>query len=190
MEISSVKNELGVSGLLEPGALNDKTELYSVHPLFGGSAQSFESNSMIQAFPKDTTLLRGLFPQFSIVSLDWKEHDRLMGLFLTLPHVLALLFADAIRPTSHGWHEAMSLGGPSYLRLLELSKKVLSEDPNIYFEIQSLNPNSKVILSDAMKSLLKVEKVLENRQEFVKFFEENRKRIQEVEKIRSRDGLK
>jgi len=184
IEISSVKNEMGGSGLLNPDALSVKVELFSVHPLFGGSAQPFESNSMIQSFPKDTTFLRGLFPQFSIVSLDWPEHDRLMGLFLTLPHVLALVFADTIKSTSSSWHEAMALGGPSYVRLLDLSKRVLSEDPEIYFEIQSLNPNSEAVLSETMKSLLKVEKLLKSRSEFVKFFEEKRKRIDQVEKLR------
>jgi prephenate dehydrogenase/chorismate mutase len=183
VEISSVKNEMGLSGLLNE-ASNVKLPVYSIHPLFGRSAQPFDSNSLIQSFPKDTTLLRGLFPQFSIVSLDWKEHDLLMSRFLTHPHILALVFADALNIERSLWAPGLSLNGPSYLHMLELSRKVLSEDPEIYYEIQASNPYSKQAIADLMHSLLKVEKALDSRSEFVEFFEKARKKIDALDKPR------
>ncbi len=177
MEISSVKNEMGLSGLLEERAMNEKIALYSVHPLFGSSSLPFEMNSIIQSFPKDTAFITGLFPHFTIVFLDWKEHDRLMGVFLTLPHTLALVFADVARSEGKFFQKSLGLNAPSYQHMLELSRKVLSEDPEIYFEIQASNPNSKSVLSDLKNSLLRMEKVLKSRSEYVEFFEKARHEI-------------
>lgn len=183
VEISSVKNEMSASGLLGREALNENIELYSIHPVFGGSAHPFEPNSIIQSFPADASFIRGLFPHFTIVSLDWQAHDRLMGLLLTLPHGLALVFADTLRSEGISWQDVMNLNGPSFLQMLHLSKKVLSEDPEVYYEIQASNPNSKKVFSNVMNSLLKLEKVLRTRSEFVAFFEDARGKIEELSKL-------
>lgn len=188
IEISSVKSEMGSSGLFnEESRIDNGAMFYSIHPLFGASAKSYEPNSIVQIFPKDTTLMRGLFPHFTIVSLEWKQHDELMGIFLTLPHALALVFAGAVPEKPELWKSAAGLSGPSYSKILELSKKVLSEDPEVYFEIQASNPNSKETLSNAMNSLLKLEKVLKDRAAFVQFFAEARKVIDELDQLRSRE---
>jgi prephenate dehydrogenase/chorismate mutase len=184
IEISSVKNNIGTSGLYEELGTNNTVSLYSVHPLFGGGANPFESLSIVQSFPKDTTLLRGLFPHFTVVSLDWKQHDQLMGIFLTLPHALALTFANSIEGDKRLWIDAAGLSGPSYDHLLDLSRRLLEEDPEIYFEIESLNPNSKETLANAMRSLMKLEKVLDSRNEFVELFQRARQKIRELDDLR------
>jgi len=183
LEISSVKKVMEDSGLFGDDALTENIKLYSIHPLFGGSAQFFEANSIIQSFPKDTTFLRGIFPQCAIFTLDWSAHDELMGLFLTLPHALAMVFADVIDSDGRKLsREILSLNSPSYLHMLDLAQRVLSEDPEIYFEIQSSNPNSKLVISRAMNSLLKLEKSINSRSEFVEFFLKARRRIDAIEK--------
>jgi prephenate dehydrogenase/chorismate mutase len=184
-EISSIKNGMGISGLLDDAASqNGSIALFSIHPLFGGSAKPFDSNSMVQTFPRDTTLMRGLFPHYTIVSIDWKDHDQLMGLFLTLPHALALVFADSINPQRKLWEEAAAVSSPSYSQMLELAKRVLSEDPDIYYEIQASNPNSEETLSETMNSLLRLEKLLKNRVEFVSFFAGARRKIEQLDDLR------
>ncbi len=177
IEISSVKNELGLSGITMEEAEDEKIHLYSVHPLFGGSAHPFAENSIIQTFPKDTSLLRGLFPHSIIVTLDWKEHDKLMGVFLTLPHVLGLVFADTLLHYEKTLAQGINLNGPSFLHMLGLSRRVLEEDPGVYFEIQASNPNSKKAISDLMNSLLEVDKAMKNRSEFLELFKRARKEI-------------
>jgi prephenate dehydrogenase/chorismate mutase len=186
IEISSIKNEMGLSGLLSESASNERIRLYSIHPLFGASAKTFENNPVIQSFPKDTTFMKGLFPHFAIITLDWTVHDGLMGLYLTLPHALALAFADSIHVDGNSWQEVTAITTPSFSHLLELSRKVLNEDPEVYFEIQASNPNTKRTLSDAVNSLLRLEKSINNRSEFVKFFLETRNKIESIDKLQTR----
>jgi prephenate dehydrogenase/chorismate mutase len=183
LEISSVKSELAASGLFDQELTSDGfLPLFSIHPLFGAAAHPYEANTIIQSSPKDTTLMRGLFPQFVVISLDWKDHDQLMSLILTLPHVLALAFAGAIRLEGDRWPNLVSLNAPSFTHLLDLSRKVLNEDPDVYFEIQASNPNSKLAISELMKSLLQVEKSLKNRPEFLELFRLARHRVDALDK--------
>jgi len=185
IEISSVKNEVGLSGLLDENTEDKKIRLYSVHPLFGSSAYSFDQNTFIQSSPKDTSLMRGLFPQAIVVSLDWREHDRLMAVFLTLPHVLALVFADALQNYKKLLSQEVNLTAPSFHHMLELSNRVLGEEPGVYFEIQASNPNSKQAISDVMNSLLKIEKAIKNRSEFVAMFDQARSGVGELSRTHS-----
>jgi len=179
IEISSVKNEMGSSGLFDEKILGtSKVALYSMHPLFGGHTQSFERNSIIQVFPKDTSFLKGIFPHSNVVFLDWRDHDRLMASFLTLPHLLALVFADSLTSPSRFGEEVKNLSGPSFSHMMELSKRTLSEDPDVYFEIQTSNPNSKAIISDLISSVRKFRKALRSRSDFEAFFEETKHRIE------------
>jgi chorismate mutase / prephenate dehydrogenase len=180
IEISSIKNEMAASGFYEPNALCEEIRFYSVHPLFGGSANPFEINSIIQIFPNDTNLLRGLFPHYALISLDWSSHDELMASFLTLPHALAIVFGDTLRSGGKLSQGVMSLNSPSFSTMLDLSHKVLNEDPDVYFEIQAFNPNSKRVLTSVVNSMLKLEKSINNRPEFVEFFLQIRKKIDSI----------
>ena len=62
--------------------------------------------------------------------------------------------------------------------MLELSKRALSEDPDVYFEIQASNPNSEVIISDLISSVRKFQKTLKSRSDFEGFFEETKHNIE------------
>ena len=152
--------------------------LYSIHPLFGAQTQPFERNSIIQVFPKDTSFLKEIFPQFRIVFLDWKDYDRLMASFLTLPHALALVFADLSTIPVRFGEVLKDVSGPSFSYMLELSKRTLSEDPDVYFEIQASNPNSNAIISDLISSVRKFQKTLESRSDFEGFFQETKSNIE------------
>jgi prephenate dehydrogenase/chorismate mutase len=186
IEISSVKNEVGLSGLLDENTEDNKIRLYSIHPLFGSSAYTFDQNTFVQSSPKDTSLMRGLFPQAIIVSLDWREHDRLMAIFLTLPHALALIFADTLLNHKKLLSQEVNLTAPSFHHMLELSNRVLGEEPEVYFEIQATNPNSNLAISDLMNSLLKIEKAIKNRSEFVAMFDQAGSAVDALSKARSK----
>ncbi len=70
--------------------------------------------------------------------------------------------------------------------MLELSKGVLGEDPEVYFEIQASNPNSGRAISDLMNSILRLEKAIRNRSEFVELFYHARKGVDELYKSQSK----
>jgi prephenate dehydrogenase/chorismate mutase len=168
IEISSVKDNIAKAGLLEEKTLPANVALYSVHPLFGPSSNIFSENSIIQVNRFDSDFVQKLFPSFKLFKLGWKDHDALMGVLLSAPHALALMFADIY--ARHAKQIPVGITSPSYDHMLELASKVLHENPDVYFEIQSKNPYSKRTLEEMRISLKKFEKLLRTRSQFEKSF--------------------
>ncbi|MDA4111082.1 MAG: prephenate dehydrogenase/arogenate dehydrogenase family protein [Thaumarchaeota archaeon] len=173
IEISSIKNEMGHAGLLDGSSPDgQKVELFSIHPLFGASADSYGNNEIVQVFPKESAFIRSIFPQYKILTLGWREHDKLMSLFLTVPHTLALVFADLLAKQGRVDSVNKGLKTPSFDHMLELSRRVLSENPEVYYEIQASNPFTDEAFSETLSSIHKLRKLLNSRTEFVNFFHE------------------
>ncbi|MDG7001646.1 MAG: bifunctional chorismate mutase/prephenate dehydrogenase [Nitrososphaerota archaeon] len=172
IEVSSVKSEIAKSGMLDESKIPANVELYSIHPLFGSNVNLFAVNNIVQVNRLETDFIERLFPHFCVFKMDSKAHDSLMALMLSLPHSLALVFADLL--VKNAEIIPKGIGSPSYDRMVDLARKVLQESPSVYFEIQSLNPNSKKILDDALKSLGKFKDLTTDRRGFARFFETSR----------------
>ena len=170
IEVSSVKSEMARSGLLDMKRIPQSFELYSIHPLFGSNANLFSANQIVQVNRLDSDFIVKLFPHFNLFKMDSKKHDELMGLMLSLPHSLALVFAELTVRKAGDIPKGM--GTPSYDYMLDLAKKVLGESPGVYFEIQYTNPNSKKIIDEAVKSLKRFNTLTEKKSRFARFFEE------------------
>lgn len=175
IEVSSVKSLLAKQGLLDLAKTPSNVEIYSVHPLFGPNANHFASNSMAVVHERNLGFIEELFPHFTIFKMNWKQHDELMGVMLSLPHALALVFASEVTKRSRQIPKGIST--PSYEHMVDLARKVLSENPRVYFEIQSTNPNTQKILNSASRSIKKIEKLIERESDFLGFFKDVKRGI-------------
>jgi prephenate dehydrogenase/chorismate mutase len=171
IEISSVKNEMGRAGLFDSGRARSGIELYSIHPLFGSDTPLFSAKTMIQIYPAGDNFIEKLFPHFRFLELDWKTHDMLMGILLSLPHAIALVFADIVSKAHGKVRHLDQVNSSSFDRLTDLSLRVLGENPDIYFEIQNLNPHSKEAFGQLHSSLEQFEASLNDASKFRNYFE-------------------
>ena len=101
LELCSVKQPLVEAGLVGKEAtkgLPGNVTLYSIHPMFGPDAKHFAQNKMLEISEEEKSdgLISGLFPQCRIYRLDARTHDKMMSYVFSLPHLIALLFADLI----------------------------------------------------------------------------------------------
>ncbi len=179
LELSSVKQPLVEAGLVGKEAtkgLPGNVTLYSIHPMFGPDAKHFAQNKMLEISEEEKSdgLIGGLFPQYRIYRLDARTHDKMMSYVLSLPHLIALLFADLIE--SEG-PLLKIYSGPSFMRMLEMSRKVLSESPSVYFEIQSSNKENSKMLKQLRRSLELLSRLRGDRQRFRKLFERTKREL-------------
>ena len=179
IEISSVKSKISEAHLLDNSKLPKNVELYSIHPLFGPNANSYSVNTMIQV-GKSNKFVTDLFPHFRWFTMDWKEHDLLMSSILTLPHSHALVFADTVARRLKNFPKDIS--SPSFDHMLELTRRVLNENPDVYFEIQSENPFADIALRETISSLVKLRRSLKARRDFRSFF--NKSLLQDFQMTR------
>jgi len=169
LEISSIKNEMENAGFIQGNKLPRNVTLYSIHPLFGPMADHFSVNSLIQIGGR-SPFVNGIFPQYQIFHMGVRNHDQLMSTMLTMPHAHALSFANSIAKRKLMIPE--NIGSPSFDHLLELSRKTLKENRDVYYEIQATNPYADRAITDTMASVRKIRSLLRDKKAFRKFFDE------------------
>lgn len=177
IEITSVKDPISRSGLL--GDKLAKTKVLSLHPLFGPDVASFGSNLMAHITPKpddqEASFVSHLFPHYKILTLTPDEHDQAMAYILGLAHILALAFAKVVSENDQLQARLQSgLTGPSFERIVQLSGRVLSENPNVYYEIQSLNKHNAKMLSQLEGALNELKQSRSDKRKFKKIFASSR----------------
>ena len=74
-----------------------------------------------------------------LVVMDVKEHDRRMALVLGLTHFNNLAYARALSRSRVNAHELAQVAGVTFQKQLVTTREVTQENPDLYFQIQSLN---------------------------------------------------
>jgi chorismate mutase len=158
IEISSIKAETQRRNFNV-----EKIPLISIHPLFGSSALHFDPNTILVLGSQEKKekgersnfalqFVKGLFPQMQVLEMSAQAHDRQMALMLSLPHALALAFGHVINKKP-GLISNKKVVTPSYFILREFASKVLSENPDVYYEIESMNKFTFEVLQELIASI-------------------------------------
>jgi prephenate dehydrogenase/chorismate mutase len=184
IELSSVKEK--VCNEIEYG----KIPIVSIHPLFGASAHPYDRHSIAVVVHNSSrasnddygfNLVKHLFPQFNVVKLDAESHDRQMALMLSLPHTMSLAFGDVVARNFSSKRNESAPKTPSYMAQLEFAKRgILSESPEVYYEIQSANKFTPRVLQELLGSIERILNYIkdgEGEKKFAGFFERTRKKI-------------
>jgi len=119
--------------------------LVSFHPMFGPNVRMLSGRTVVfcsDADPGDLGVLRGLFEDTSaeLVEMDISEHDRRIALVLGLTHLSNLSYARALRGSGVGAEALAQVAGETYNKQLTTTTQVVEENPELYFQIQALNP--------------------------------------------------
>jgi len=140
-EMCSLKTHLGpvIDRLRSAG-----TRVVSFHPMFGPDVRMLEDRTVVvctDAPRSDLEIVEGLFADTSarLVEMDPAEHDRRMGLVLGLTHLANLVFARALVHSGVGSADLAEVAGVTFGRQIATTREVASENPSLYYEIQTLN---------------------------------------------------
>ncbi|MEM9592756.1 MAG: prephenate dehydrogenase/arogenate dehydrogenase family protein [Acidobacteriota bacterium] len=144
IEIASIKEHL------RP-ILDEADELgvgvASLHPMFGPGKSLYESLTFVLACREDPAKEREAVgawlrhPYTNMVPVPFDHHDRLMGWLLGLAHLSGMLFGCALTHAGLGAAELAACASTTYDRQVSTASSVLSEDPDLYYDIQKLNPH-------------------------------------------------
>ena len=138
-DIASVKGEI-IEALEEAKDLGIRT--LSVHPMFGPGTKKIDGKKvLIIPVNKSSELLKEVSDLFKGASIhiieSGKVHDKMIALTLSLPHFLNIAFAKTI--AKFDIKELKKFQGPTFSLQLLISESVLSENPDLYYEIQKQN---------------------------------------------------
>lgn len=171
-DIASIKGDI-ITAYEEAKALGIRP--ISVHPLFGPGAKSIKGKSLlIIPIIKDFELIRqvaGIFKGAIVRIVErGEDHDRMMALTLAFPHFLNIIFSKTLLKTDI--RELKKFRGTTFTLQLLVAESVLSEDPHLYYAIQSQSDAFLEILddfTDVVKEWVSIVKT-QNRSRFVTNF--------------------
>ncbi len=142
VDIASIKTPLvpAIRGLQEAGG-----RVASIHPMFGPSAVLLREADVVicdTGDPAATAAVEALFAPTTahLVHLGLDEHDRVMADLLSLAHATAIAFAAALPASDH------PVRSTTFRALETMASAVVRESPDVYYEIQAMNPHSAAAL--------------------------------------------
>lgn len=142
VDIASIKTPL-----LEPIRALQRAggRVASIHPMFGPSAVLLRDADVVICDTGDaeaTSTVETLFEPTTVrvVHMPLADHDRMMADLLSLAHATAIAFALALPTTDH------PVRSTTFQALESLAAAVVRESPDVYYEIQAMNPHSAAAL--------------------------------------------
>ena len=134
----------------------------SIHPLFGPSTVLLRDADVIVCDTGDeaaTAAVEELFAPTTahLVRMSLEEHDRVMADLLSLAHATAIAFAAALPPAEH------PVRSTTFRALETLAANVVRESPDVYYEIQAMNPHSAAALARLREAVERMTRALEAR---------------------------
>jgi chorismate mutase/prephenate dehydrogenase len=144
VEITSIKDHCApaMARLEEAGV-----RLLAVHPMFGPSKSPYQPLTFVHAVRRDLAEERQVLerllahPYTELVSVDFHEHDRLMAWLLGLSHLTNLVFGDAMLKAEVDADLLHRAASTTFLRQARTALSVLGDNPDLYLDIQRLNPH-------------------------------------------------
>lgn len=116
----------------------------SLHPMFGPDTQLLSGRHVIfvdvgnaEANRQARNLFEGTMAR--LVDMNLEDHDRMVAYVLGLSHALNIAFFTALRESGEASEVLADLSSTTFDAQLAVAGKVASENPSMYFEIQSLN---------------------------------------------------
>jgi chorismate mutase / prephenate dehydrogenase len=156
VEVSSIKTPL--LGALAR-ARDEGVRIHAIHPMFGPGKSFYEPLTFVLAAQRDATEEKGMVapllahPYTHLVVVPFPHHDRLMGWLLGMSHLTNMLFGAALARSGIEPSELHACASTTYRRQVATALSVLSEDSDLYLDIQYLNPHRNEVYSAAREAL-------------------------------------
>jgi chorismate mutase/prephenate dehydrogenase len=130
----------------------------SLHPMFGPGARTLSGRVVVVCdcgVPAATARVAALFRETAatLIELDLERHDRVAAWVLGLSHFVNLVFARALAGSGLSARELAAIGSTTYAAQLATTRSVVGESPELYFDIQRLNPFTSEVHDRAAAAL-------------------------------------
>jgi len=167
VEIASIKDPQ--SGAIAR-ARERGVKAHALHPMFGPGKSFYEPLTFVLAAHGDPAVekhdLASLLshPYTRLVAVPFAHHDRLMGWLLGLAHLTNILFGSALTRSGIDPEELHACASTTFKRQATTALSVLGEDPDLYLDIQHLNPHRHEVYAATREALDQLERLVEERE--------------------------
>lgn len=153
----------------------------SLHPMFGPDTELLSGRHVLfmdAGCPAAVREARHLFASTMAQQMEMPldEHDRLIAYVLGLSHALNIAFFTALAESGETAPRLANVSSTTFDAQLEVAARVARENPHLYFEIQSLNPQGLYALEELLRAMQRLADIVRSRDEaaFVGLMERGR----------------
>ncbi len=178
-DIASVKSPLIET--LKEGA-DQGLLVCSIHPMFGPDASFIFARNLILCNCGSDAAVKRFMPLLNgtganVVEMPVEEHDKLIAVVLGMSHALNLSFFEALRGSGYSSDELWRASSTTFQKQMSTSSSVARESPNLYYEIQHLNPYNREMLEMLISALRNVQEAgsEEDRAHMIRIMQDGRK---------------
>ena len=177
-DIGSLKSplEAGLRNLATKGA-----KVTSLHPMFGPDTELLSGRHILfmeVGNPEATAEARQLFASTMARQIEMKleDHDRLIATVLGLSHALNIAFFTALVESGEKLPQLADMSSTTFDAQLAVAASVADESPQLYFEIQKLNPYGMAPLRELAGAVQRITNLVDagDEQAFVDLMERGR----------------
>ncbi len=165
VEIASIKSHL--APVLQR-ARSAAIRVASLHPMFGPAKPLYEPLTFVLACHDEADVERARLepllrhPYARVIAIPFPHHDRLMGWLLGLAHLSGMLFGSALARSGLSAEELHACASTTFLRQASTASSILAEDPDLYLDIQRLNPHREVVYRATHEALDELVRAVES----------------------------
>ena len=166
-------------GPVESMLKHSKCEVIGMHPVFGPNVSSIKNQTIVLCPARTKKWLRWLVDVFEkngakVKIANPEKHDEMMSIIQGLNHFSTLTVAHAMKSSGIRLKESLEYTSPIYKLRMIMVGRILNQNPELYADIEVMNPKNKKILEIYENSSKKLKKIIEtkNTKEFVKYFNE------------------
>lgn len=138
----------------------------SLHPLFGPTARTLSGRNLLVVscgVEEADRAARSFFASSALtitdVALD--RHDRLMAESLGLSHAVNLLFLATLASDPLSPHDLARAASTTFHRQSSLARALAGEGPDLYLDIQAMNPHAWGTFDELREALAQLETLVE-----------------------------
>ncbi|NLX47475.1 MAG: prephenate dehydrogenase/arogenate dehydrogenase family protein [Euryarchaeota archaeon] len=158
-DIASVKSP--ILDVLKEGA-DQGLMVCSIHPMFGPSASFIFARNLIVCNCGSDLAVNRFMPLLNgtganVIEMAVEEHDRIISVVLGMSHALNLAFFGALKESGFSHEELRQVASTTFERQMSTSGSVAGESPNLYYEIQHLNPYNREMVEKLIDALREVQ---------------------------------
>jgi chorismate mutase/prephenate dehydrogenase len=177
MDITSVKDSIITT---MRSAADAGLEVCSIHPMFGPEGSVYGRNIVIcdcgstKAMEKTAELFNGTGAKMTNMPIE--EHDELISYVLGLSHAVNIAFFRTLVRSGIDFGKLDQISSTTFRSQAATSKRVANESPELYYDIQHLNPHSKHCLDQFLEAVGDIEASAldEDRQGFVEIMKQGK----------------
>ncbi|HEX9943081.1 MAG TPA: chorismate mutase [Thermoanaerobaculia bacterium] len=164
VEVASIKSHL-VPVLRR--AREDGVRVHALHPMFGPGKSYYEKLTFVLAAQGDLAEEKGQIEAFirhpytRLVVVPFDHHDRLMGWLLGLAHLSNILFGAVLTRSGVDAEELHTCASVTFSRQTSNALLVLNANPDLYLDIQHLNPHRHEVYAATREALREIEALIE-----------------------------